>query len=351
MIATVTLTLRARSLLHGRQVTLLRALVCLLLAMLWGYVAYFTTRTRGQHRDFGQMWFAARTLLHGGNPYAVIGPGQAFEWSWPWYYPLPAALVALPVAPLSEPAAVGLMVFVSVALFAWALTEHGTAPLLAFGSFCMWHALYLAQWSPLLAAAVVVTPVSAILIVKPTIGAAVFAARPSWWAVGGAIALVTVALLIQPHWIHDWRAALAMGRIEAGSATSHAPPISYPGGVLVLVALTRWRRPEARLLLALACVPQTTLPYEGVPLFLIPEGWIESGVLMSLSWAMRAWVIHLHGASPAETVRHYGQAFLVFLYLPATVMILRRPNEGPAPAWLARAIARVGPRAERRQIG
>ncbi|HEV7991314.1 MAG TPA: hypothetical protein VGP25_05780 [Gemmatimonadaceae bacterium] len=317
---------------------LLRVLVCLLLALFWGYFAYFTTRTQGVHRDFGQMWFAARTLLHGGDPYAAIGPGRAFEWSWPWYYPLPAALVALPVAPLSEPAAVGVMVFVSVALFAWALTARGTAPLLAFGSFCMWHALYLAQWSPLLAAAVVITPLSAILVAKPTIGAAIFAARPSWWAVAGAIVLLSVAFVVQPHWVQEWRSALARGVVEGGKVTSHAPPILYPGGVIVLVALSRWRRRDARLLVALACVPQTTFPYEGVPLFLIPEGWIESGVLMASSWVMRAWVVHLHGPSPAQTVTHYGQAFLVFLYLPALVMVLRRPNEGPAPAWLERAI-------------
>jgi len=323
------------------DVRLRRALVCVLLASFWGYFMYFTTLRQGVHRDFGQMWFAARTILHGGNPYSAIGPGRAFEWSWPWYYPYPAGLAALPTAPFTEPVAVGIMVFVSVGAFAWTLTERGYAPLLAFASFCMWHALYLAQWSPLLLSAIAIAPLAALLVVKPTVGAAVFLARPTWWAVGGAVVLLAVSFAIQPTWIHDWYAAIASGRIGTGFTTSHAPPISYAGGPLILVALARWRRPEARLLLALACVPQTTLPYEGVPVFLIPNGWIESAVLAASSWAMLSWVKLQYGVTPAETVANYGQAFVLFLYLPATVMLLRRPNEGRVPAWAERVFARV----------
>ena len=60
-------------------------------------------------------------------------------------------------------------------------------------------------------------------------------------------------------------------------------PITRPGGVLVLLALLKWKRADARLLLALACVPHTTVPYETIPLFLIPQTWRQAWALWALA--------------------------------------------------------------------
>ena len=45
-----------------------------------------------------QIWFAARALFAGQDPYVVIGPGRVFSFPWPFYYPLTAAVLGLPLA-------------------------------------------------------------------------------------------------------------------------------------------------------------------------------------------------------------------------------------------------------------
>jgi hypothetical protein len=120
-----------------------------------------------------------------------------------------------------------------------------------------------AQWSPLVAAAFLLAPLGVVCGDKPTVGLATILAAPTQRAqviaaLLGAILLV-VSLVLAPRWPSAWI-----------DATRPAPHMSSPvahwrvGGPLLLLALLRWRRPEARWLAALACVPQSTLPYEGV---------------------------------------------------------------------------------------
>lgn len=71
------------------------------------------------------------------------------------------------------------------------------------------------------------------------------------------------------------------------------------------------------------------------------EGGRESAFLLAASWAMFAFVNAVRGPGMASTVALYGQAFLLFLYLPLTLMVLRRPNEGSVPAWLERPLSRL----------
>ncbi|MEQ1691039.1 MAG: hypothetical protein ABMA00_07140, partial [Gemmatimonas sp.] len=47
--------------------------------------------------DFDQVWYAAQALWNHQNPYELIGIGKAFEWKWPFYYPLPAVVLVAPV--------------------------------------------------------------------------------------------------------------------------------------------------------------------------------------------------------------------------------------------------------------
>jgi hypothetical protein len=106
-----------------------------------------------------------------------------------------------------------------------------------------------------------------------------------------------------------------------------APLISYTVvGPLVLVALTRWRRPEARLLVAMACVPLTPALYESVPLFLLVrrrgEG-IALAALIAVAWVVWAF-------DPATTydagLAWSGKLMIWCVYLPCTIAILYRPN-------------------------
>lgn len=294
-------------------------------------------------RDFGQVWFAARCVLQGIDPYPLVGPHLAYDWPWPLLYPIPAAIASIPFAPLSLPWASVAFSFIGGACFAWALLEHGYAPAFGFFSGAVHMAAETVQWSPLLASSIVIPPLAFLLIAKPTIGAALFIARPTWWALGGAICLSAVAWVVQPTWVADWRAAIALNTQVWGGQASHTAPVLYPGGVVALLALLRWRRPEARLVAALACVPQSTVQYEAVPLFLVPRTFGETWVLWACSYAQLFLGRYFVHAAPtaAEHLKISGRWLALVMYVPATIMVLRRPNEGAVPAWRWRAVARA----------
>jgi hypothetical protein len=286
--------------------------------------------------DFGQIWFAARALLSGGDPYDLIGPGKPFAMDFSFRYPLPAVLVAVPMTPLNDYVASGLVIGLGLGCLAWALMRNGHAPLLGLMSAAIASALSSVQWSPLLAAATVLAPLGVLYVAKPTIGLAMFIARPSRWAIVGGIGLMVVAFLIQPNWLAQWRNALT-------DRTGTATLALHPGGALALLALIKWRRPEARMLAVLACVPMTPALYETVPLLLIPRRWWEAALLVAASYGVAGWVMRM----PLRDIRDYAplmatsaDAIALTLLPLATFMVLRRPNEGSIPAWLERRIVR-----------
>ena len=318
-----------------------RLQISIALGLLAGLRAYLVAARTGKTRDFDQVWFAARSLLAHVDPYTVIGPGRAFDYEFFLFYPLTAAVAAVPLAPLSAAAASMVFIFVAGGCFAWVLMEHGYEPLLGYMGAGMVFAAEVVQWSPLFAAAVLLPPLGFFFAAKPTIGAAMFAARPSWWPIVGGLVLGGIAFAVQPHWLESWRAVLAVPRPTPGAAAPYNLPLLLPGGFVVLAAITRWRRPEARIVLALACVPQTTLLYETVPLFLIPRTLKESALLVGLSYLVPAWVGYVTSASQLAPIYigTSGRAITILLYIPATIMVLRRPNEGELPAWLERAVS------------
>jgi hypothetical protein len=292
-------------------------------------------------RDFEQVWFAARAILRGANPYTQIGPGLAFDWPFPLVYPLPAAVIAMPLAPLSAHVATALFCALAGAAFAWALMEHGYGPLFGFFSMPVRAAFETVQWSPLLAASTVVMPLAIFSIAKPTVGSAVFFARPNRWAIAGGIAFGGAALVADPHWITDWLGAIAQYKAILAPTIPFRAPVTFVGGPLALLCLLRWRRPEARLVAALACVPQTLVLYEAVPLLLVPRTFWQSVAVVALSYIGHLWVrLHLppnYGDGLAYQL--VGQAMVWSLYLPCTYLVLRRRNVGELPAWLERRIA------------
>ena len=81
--------------------------------------------------------------------------------------------------------------------------------------------------------------------------------------------------------------------------------------------------PEARLLAALAFVPQTPSPYEALPLFLVIHTWVEA-VIITLSAAIPFVAVNLLdlGVPIASWV-------VWAIYLPCLAVVLRRANEGP----------------------
>jgi hypothetical protein len=279
-------------------------------------------------RDLGQVWFAARSILHGVDPYPLVGPGRAFDFDYPLLYPLPAGVALLPLGALPLHVATVLFSFACGGALAWAVMRRGYGPLFGMLSAPVHYAAETAQWSPLFAASVVVPWLALFLVAKPTIGLAAFVARPSWWAVAGGILFGGVAFAVNPHWVGEWLGAVHRNAAQWAPDRPYRIPITYPGGALALLALLRWRRPEARYLAVLACVPQTPLQYEAVPLLLIPRTFWEAAGLFALSYAghLATEYVAPQGAGQPHHLAVSGQMIVLFLYLPATALLLTRPH-------------------------
>jgi hypothetical protein len=291
--------------------------------------------------DFDQVWAAARGLWTGRDPYKLVGPRGAFLWKWPLYYPLPAILIASPLGLLPLLAARVTFAAISAGSFAYALSRDGYARLLSLLSISFVTAVELVQWSPLLTAGMLLPSLAWTGVAKPNLGAAMAAYWSSRLTVIvmaiGSAALVAVSFLVQPNWAGEWWA-------NVRSAPHFVAPILRPGGILLLVVLAKWRRPEARLLAALACVPQTPTFYDHVFVFVVPRTSREVLALVVLTFAVYFAVAF---ASPFTSFQQWGDfvaaATILFVYAPAVIMVLRRPNEGEAPRALAWLAARVVP--------
>jgi hypothetical protein len=307
-------------------------------------VSFYRTASSsaGYISDIDQVWHATRALLGGLDPYTVVAPGGNFDIGFPLYYPLPALLAFAPFALLSLELARLAFVALSAAVLAYAVTGDGWHRLPIFLSGAYVSALASVQWSPLITAAFLLPWLGPVLLLKPNVGLAIAVATPRrvllFASVGGGGALLLISMFADPSWPGRWLSLIH-------GAPHFTPPVLLPGGFLVLLALLRWRRPEARLLVALACVPHTTLTYEALPVLLVARRWRESLLLAALSFVVLILQVYLDSRIPASEphmlaaftgwVRTVGTLLVALVYLPATAMVLRRPNEGEPPAWIA----------------
>lgn len=290
--------------------------------------ALVATRSAAHVSDFDHVLAAARALRAGASPYAAVGPGRAFFWPWGLYYPLPAVLVAWPVSYLPVVAARATFFGLSTALLAFAITRDGFHRLPLFASGAMLAAAGVVQWAPLVTAAALLPWLSALLVVKPNLGAALWLASPSRRAAVGGAVLLLASLAVWPTWVAEWLVALSQNR-------HMRPPLLSWAGPPLLLALLRWRRPEARLLLLLACVPQTVALYDTLPLFLVPATWLESAALALLTHLAQLTTLRLGPYSSFESFsRVASQVNVALVFLPCLVMVLRRPNRGEVPDWI-----------------
>jgi hypothetical protein len=214
---------------------------------------------------------------------------------------------------------------VSVSVFTLAALRYRRGLLPALLSANLLNAVVQGQWSPLLTAAAVLPPLTWIWVAKPTVGAALFAAFPSRRAVVGGLVVLLLSLLVFPTWPLRW--------LDAIRESNHMAPVARAGGFVLLLALVRWRQPEARLLVALACVPQTIGLYETLPLFLIPKSRWQGYFLAVMSYlaafGQAILVPRLPDSSwEANNAARWPFIFLL-LYLPALVMLLL-PRQGRA---------------------
>jgi hypothetical protein len=316
---------------HERSVSLrARVTVATLSAVLIGGFAFAVGLRHPQvlGRDFTFQWRAARAVLAGLDPYKVVVPTGPFPYSSFYYYPLPAAFLTLPVAGLSAAVAAAVMMALSAFALAFALCRNDYARLpLLLSSPCI-AAAQAGQNIPMLLAAGLMIPwLQAFAIGKPTIGAAVWVAKPSWWPIAIGLALSLIAFLLQPAWPLEW--------IHAASQKpgAHLAPITVPGGFLLLLAVFRWRRPEARLLLAMSVMPQTMTWYDPMPVMLFARSLRESLVVALLSqigFVAAGWYENTLPAGTGVDGVPFGSTApfaLWCVYIPALFLVLRLPKD------------------------
>jgi len=266
----------------------------------------------GQSSDFDLLYNAAASLVRGESAYPTAA--QSFP------YPLPAVLLAVPFSFLPLALARPLFDILVGWAFAFALWRlRGPNGLLALMSGAYLFAMASSQTTPLMVAAILLPALGFLLAVRPNVSAALWIARPSWLAIPGAILFLGLSLAIQPSWPREWWMAL-----PADNAFL-APPILRPMGFLLLLAAIKWRTPEARLLLGMAFIPQTTLPYELVALALIPANRLEMAVYVVGSWMAVVASNHMQLAEWGSTGWPIS---LCTVYVPMLYLVLRRPSTG-----------------------
>lgn len=289
--------------------------------------------------DFTWPWRAARALLAGQDPYVVIQPIGPYPLDDRLMYPLPAAIVSLPFALLPAVWAGALFIGCSAALLAFAVTRDGWHWMPLFVSAPFVKALLGAQWPPLLLAAALLPALQFVAAAKPNLGVVSLAYGPSRWGVIGCLTMLVVSLAILPSWPVEWLHNL-------GLDPKHPAPVRMFLGPLLLLAVLRWRTREGRLLLLMALVPQELLIYDQLALWLIPRRWWSSLLFSLLSWpALIAWAQpNLFGVGK-EGIRSLTELLVMLcVYMPALYMVLRRPNDGPVPAWVDRRVGAIAGR-------
>ncbi|MGZ8458675.1 MAG: hypothetical protein ACXWZS_09005 [Gemmatirosa sp.] len=282
-------------------------------------------------KDFTYPWRAARALLAGHNPYDVVVPSGPYPLESHLPYPLTAAFPALPVAHLPVDVAATVFMAASCFLFGYAFSRDGLWRLWALASIAFVLATALAQWTPLLIAGALLPGAAWALAVKPTLGLALFAYRPGRWPVIGGALLVLAALALVPSWPLDWLRAVR-------TLPEHPLPILRPLGWLPLLALLRWRLPEARLVATMALVPQNLYFYDQLPLWLVP--WNALGTLALTAGSWIAWTIAARDCPTDFCGPSAAPWVIALLYLPATVLALARPEPDGAPSPIVVALRR-----------
>ena len=270
--------------------------------------------------DFDYFWTAGRAVVEGADPYAAVREGvQQGKLRWPLYYPATAGVFMAPFGALPHRFAVSLFTALGMVLLAWSVERGPPWRSWMVLSVPALENVLLGQWSPWLTAAVGLPWIAAVWAAKPSIGLALFAGWPSRAALYGGLGILALSLALVPGWPAEWISAVR-------STAQYLAPVQRPGGILLLLAFLRWRRPEARMLGVLALVPHSVGLYESLPLLLIPQTGRRFAALMGLQYL--AAVIHFLVLSPGNLggMMDTGWLYLlVLVYLPSLWMVLKGP--------------------------
>lgn len=296
-----------------------RARVAVMIGVLSGLFCWLCSLRPGSRADFFYPHAAAGYFLDGLNPYAVMGTtGAALANETTLYYPFTAVLAALPVARLPLSIASALFIACSSALLAYHITRDGLWRVHIFASSSFVITALLAQFSPLVMLMAFSAWGGMAAALKPNIGLAMFARRPSMAAAMAGLALVAVSLLVFPPWPTHWLHAL---RADVNDTQVHVMPVRAAGGVLLLLSALAWRRPGGRLLLAMSFIPQLLFFYDTLLLWLIPRTRQQSIFLTACSQAAAiSWYVFIREGQ--SVVRSAAPSVLWLIYMPALALVL-----------------------------
>jgi hypothetical protein len=265
--------------------------------------------------DFDQLWIAGRALVDRDDPYqAVLDSGNAY----PLYYPLPGVLVTLPLAFLPLGAARIAVAALTGFIAGFGLRKLGPWAWLALLSPVWWAAAIQGQIAPALAGAGLVPTVGFLLAAKPTLGLALWLSRPSVRAAAGVAVLTLISMVAWPSWPATWLRTIQ-------DAPHIVAPVQRPGGILLLLALLRWRTPQGRLLAAWALIPRTESMYDLLPLFLLADSAASAGLFVVGTVLALLGLSLLAPPIPDLAQRLSNNWMILFgcVYLPALLIVLR----------------------------
>jgi hypothetical protein len=294
---------------------------CCLAGVVGFAVAFAVMGGPNRPGDFLYWYTAAQVLVSGGNPYDAIPTLDPARFATGFFYPLPAVLLTVPFSFLPYRIAGALFVAVGSGLVGYGVAKQGVSRLWLLAGAPFIVSAGSGTWSIAVTVAALFPVLGFLACAKPNAGVAAFLYRPSWKMVAGCGLLIAISFAVWPGWAAAW-----LG--EVGGVKNRVIPVLTPVGPFLLLALTRWRRPETRLLLGYACIPQAPWFYDQLILALIPATQLEAiNYAFATQVALAVWIV-FNGI-----LWSHGNWFLAaVLYLPPLIMILRRPNEGPAPA-------------------
>jgi hypothetical protein len=257
--------------------------------------------------DFNWAHQAARDLLAGVDPYSHTPPGAI-------PYPLPAALVALPLAGLPPDVAGGMFFGLSSALLAVGLVRERPERLLIFLAYPYWAALITAQWSPLLMSAAFFPLALAFCPIKPQIGSPIALLHLSRKGVAATSILLIASFLWMPRWLIEW--------IPQLGGYQHFFPILIFPGMLIVLALLRYRDRDALLLLLYSLMPQRWF-YDAFVLWLIPKTRRSILATVICSWIVGYW----RASHTPRDMHQVGLWSVLGFYIPMLAVVLLRSRD------------------------
>jgi hypothetical protein len=259
--------------------------------------------------DFRWALHLADRLMARQNPYDT-----ALE-----QYPLPAAFAALPLLRLPPEVAAGLFYGISSALLAFGLTREGYGRLRIFLAYPYWAGVLTAQWPAMIAASAFFPLLLPATMMKPQVGLPVFLTRLSRRGLLACALVAALSFAVLPQWPLLW--------LWQTHYYEHFIPLLVFPGPLLLLALLRYRKRDAWLLLLASLMPQRWF-FDSFTLWLIPKSRREILLTASISWGAGIWRWYHLPANFTEV----GRLAVVFLYLPMLIVVLSRSKSAPEPS-------------------